>query len=97
MYRLVIEHPEWIPTRWQQELGDLRAGSDKGRIYRVYPKNATRRPVPRLDRADTAALVEALQNPSGTVRDLAQQQLTWSGAKSAAPALEKLVADAARP
>ncbi|MBI4626864.1 MAG: HEAT repeat domain-containing protein [Verrucomicrobia bacterium] len=97
MYRLVIEHPEWIPTRWQQELGDLRAGSDKGRIYRVFPRNAKLRPVPRLDREDAAGLVAALQNPSGTVRDLAQQQLAWSGAKSAAPALEKLLADAARP
>ena len=36
MYRHVIEHPEWIPQDWQKRL-DLRAGHDKGRIYRVYP------------------------------------------------------------
>jgi hypothetical protein len=28
MYRLVIEHPEWIPDDWEK-LFDLRAGSDK--------------------------------------------------------------------
>jgi hypothetical protein len=34
MYRLVIEHPEWIPLEWQQKL-DLREGADRGRIYRI--------------------------------------------------------------
>ncbi len=36
MYRLVIEHPQWIPIEWQKKL-DLRAGHDKGRIWRVSP------------------------------------------------------------
>ena len=36
MYRAVIEHPEWIPQAWQEQI-DLRAGSDRGRIYRVVP------------------------------------------------------------
>ncbi len=36
MYRAVIEHPEWIPADVQKKL-DLRAGSEEGRIYRVYP------------------------------------------------------------
>ena len=34
MYRFVIEHPEWIPEEWQKVL-DLRAGNDRGRIYRL--------------------------------------------------------------
>ena len=97
MYRLVIEHPTWIPEQWQKTLGDLRAGSDKGRIYRVYPKTATLRSVPRLDRADAAGLVEALKSPNGTVRDLAQQQLTWRQEKSATAALESLSREAALP
>jgi putative membrane-bound dehydrogenase-like protein len=97
MYRLVIEHPKWIPDAWQKELGDLRAGENAGRIYRVKPKGATLRPVPRLDRADAAGLVAALDHTSGHVRDLAQQQLTWRQEKSAAPALERSVASAARP
>lgn len=97
MYRLVIEHPKWIPDAWQKEIGDLRAGENAGRIYRVRPKGVALRATPRLDQADTAALVAALESPSGTVRDLAQQQLVWRREKSAAPALEHLVAQAARP
>jgi putative membrane-bound dehydrogenase-like protein len=34
MYRAVIEHPQWIPLEMQKRV-DLRAGSDKGRLYRV--------------------------------------------------------------
>ncbi len=97
MYRLVIEHPEWIPEEWQAVIGDLRAGEDKGRIYRVRKKGAALRPVPRLDRADAAGLAAALESPSGVVRDLAQQQLAWRKEKAAAPALEKLAASAPRP
>ncbi|RLS55943.1 MAG: hypothetical protein DWH91_08025 [Planctomycetota bacterium] len=41
MYRHVIEHPEWIPEAWQARL-DLRAGADKGRIYRVRKKGQER-------------------------------------------------------
>ncbi len=90
MYRLVIEHPKWIPDDWQKQLGDLRAGADRGRIYRVYPRDAALRPVPRLDQEDTTALVVALESPSGVVRDLAQQQLLWRGAKGAVAGLERL-------
>ena len=97
MYRLVIEHPEWIPEAWQKELGDLRAGHDKGRIYRVSPRNVPLRPIPRLDQADIDGLVTALQSPNGTVRDLAQQQLVWRQATSAVSALEKLAADSPTP
>src|SRR5262249_49919524 len=49
MYRQVIEHPEWIPKEWQKKL-DLRAGHDKGRIYRVVPVGVKPRPIPRLDK-----------------------------------------------
>lgn len=34
MYRLVLEHPEWIPAGISKGI-DLRAGEDKGRIYRI--------------------------------------------------------------
>ena len=74
MYRNVIEHPEWIPQAWQQQM-DLRGGSDRGRIYRISPtKNFVRRPV-RLDTQDDAALVDCLDQPIGALRDLAQQLL----------------------
>ena len=34
MYRFVIEHPEWIPSEWQEKL-NLQAGNKMGRIYRI--------------------------------------------------------------
>jgi len=71
MYRFVIEHPQWIPKDWQAKL-DLRAGEDKGRIYRIFPADTKPRLVPRLDKMTTAELVQALDSPSGWQRDMAQ-------------------------
>src|SRR5262249_61949585 len=51
MYRYVIEHPQWIPKEWQEKL-DLRAGHDKGRIFRVYPARKKPRRIPRLAQVD---------------------------------------------
>jgi putative heme-binding domain-containing protein len=70
----VIEHPQWIPDDWEAKL-DLRAGSDQGRIYRVYPEGKKPRPIPRLDRLDTRGLVNALYSPNGWQRDTAQRLL----------------------
>ena len=70
----VIEHPEWIPPDWQKKL-DLRAGHDKGRIYRVSPMGVERRPIPRLDKMDTAGLAAALDSSSGWQRDMGQRLL----------------------
>ncbi len=74
MYRAVIEHPEWIPDDWEKQL-DLRAGSEEGRIYRVYPLDKKPRPIPRLDRLDTSQLVAAMESPSGWQRDTVQRLL----------------------
>ena len=95
MYRQTIEHPQWIPPAWQKELGDLRAGAQQGRIYRIRPKGKLLRPVPRLDAtADGPALVAALQSPNGVVRDLAQQQIIWRANLTVVPALEQVAAHA---
>ncbi|CAA9408028.1 MAG: hypothetical protein AVDCRST_MAG64-2125, partial [uncultured Phycisphaerae bacterium] len=94
MYRLVIEHPEWIPPDWQQRIGDLRQGHDKGRLYRVVKSDRKPRPIPRLDKLDGAGLVAALDSPGGWQRDMAQQLLVERGDKSVVPALEKLAAGA---
>jgi len=87
MYRLVIEHPQWIPVEWQRKL-DLRAGQERGRIWRIAPGTETRRPVPRLDQMSTADLVAALRHPSGWQRDLAQQLLLDRRDAAAIPLLE---------
>jgi putative membrane-bound dehydrogenase-like protein len=96
MYRAVIEHPEWIPADWQKRL-DLRAGQDKGRIYRVYPVGAKPRGIPRLDHLSTAELVAALDSPNGWQRDMAQQMLLWRKDKAAAALLAKLALENPRP
>src|SRR5205823_444511 len=96
MYRYVIEHPQWIPKDWQRKL-DLRAGHDKGRIYRVYPAGKKPRAIPRLDGLDTPGLVAALDSPGGWQRDTAQQMLLWRADKKAVPLLEKLARTGKRP
>lgn len=96
MYRQVIEHPQWIPADWQKEL-DLRAGHDRGRIYRIVPTKAERRAVERLDTFDTKKLVAALDSPNGWQRDTAQQLLTWTADRDAAEPLRKLARSSERP
>lgn len=59
MYRLMIEHPQWLPKEGQDELlPHYRKGEDKGRIYRITQTNA---PIAndsgwRRDRAQMKAL-----------------------------------------
>jgi len=87
MYRLVIEHPEWIPKEMQKRL-DLRAGADKGRIYRVLPEGVTLRNPPNLASLTSAQLAAALDSPNGWQRDTAQRLLLERGDKSVVPTLE---------
>ena len=96
MYRAVIEHPEWIPDDWEKRL-DLRAGSEQGRIYRVFPVDQRPRPIPRLDRLDEAGLVAALDSPSGWQRDAAHRLLLHRGGTAAIPALRELAMHTRRP
>jgi putative heme-binding domain-containing protein len=96
MYRAVIEHPEWIPDDWEKRL-DLRAGSEQGRIYRVYPVDQRPRPIPRLDQLDEAGLVAALDSPDGWQRDTAQRLLLHRGGTTAIPALRELAVRTRRP
>jgi hypothetical protein len=81
MYRLVIEHPEYLPRR-MQALYDLRAGHDKGRIYRIYAAQAKLRPIPRLDKLRTGKLAAALDSPNGWQRDTVQRLLVHKAVSS---------------
>ena len=85
MYRQVIEHPEWIPKLMLQHM-DVRAGEDKGRIYRVTKEGVGRRNVPPLDKKNPAKLVVALDAPNGWVRDTAQRLLIEAATESATEA-----------
>ena len=96
MYRAVIEHPEWIPDDWEKRL-DLRAGSEEGRIYRVFPVDRKPRPIPRLDRLDEAGLAAALESPNGWQRDTAHRLLLHRGGSTAFGPLRSVVARTKRP
>ncbi len=74
MYRLVIEHPEWIDDEREKTLS-LRAGSDRGRIYRIFPTDHPPRPIVKLSDMSAQQLVDQLGSPSGRDRDLAQTML----------------------
>ncbi len=96
MYRAVIEHPEWIPDDVEAKI-DLRAGSDRGRIYRVVPADRGPRPFPRLDRLDTAGLVAAIDGPNGWQRDTAMRLLGHRRDPAAVGPLRGLVRSSPRP
>lgn len=89
MYRLYIEHPQWIHPSVLAR-ADLRAGFDRGRIYRVFPRSERPRKMVALDRLKTAKLVEALDSPSPWQRDTAQQLLIQQADQAAIPLLAKL-------
>src|SRR5262249_24643624 len=92
MYRQFIEHPEWIPDDIKTRY-DMRAGEDRGRIYRVRPRDVPLRPAPRLDRLDVPPLVAALDSPNGWQRDTVQRLLvTRAEPASIAPLRQLLTA-----
>jgi putative membrane-bound dehydrogenase-like protein len=87
MYRKVLEHPHWLPAGWEKTI-DVRAGHDRGHIYRIYPTDKKPRAWPRLDRLDTAGLVALLDSPNGWLRDKAQQMLVQRRDTTAVESLE---------
>lgn len=95
-YRFVLEHPEWISPEMQARL-DLRAGSDRGRIYRIAPAGAPRRPVPVLSTMSDMELALAMDSTNGWQRDMAHRLLVERKAAGIAPALVSLLSPARAP
>jgi len=95
-YRFVLEHPEWIAPETLSRL-DVRAGADKGRIYRVVPSGAKLRATPDLDKLDNTALAAAIDSSSGWQRDVVQRLLYERNATDAVPTLRQLAASAINP
>ncbi len=79
MYRFLIEHPRFLPDDVRAQV-DVRAGHDRGRIYRVVPKS---REVPPpalredLSKMTAVELVRELDTTNGARRDLVHQLLWW--------------------
>lgn len=93
MYRQVIEHPEWIPADWQQQIDHL-SGNDQGRIYRVHLPNPTSAksatPWNQLKTSNNSQLVSMLDSPNGVLRDMAHQELYQRSPPAISPQLRQL-------
>ncbi|MFN0068627.1 MAG: PVC-type heme-binding CxxCH protein, partial [Limisphaerales bacterium] len=86
MQREVIEHPDYIPKKTLAKQ-DVRAGDDRGRIYRIVPKGAPKtRDLP--GRAKPAELVLMLGSPNQWTRLTAHRLLFERGETSVVPALK---------
>jgi putative membrane-bound dehydrogenase-like protein len=96
MYRFVVEHPRWIPAERLATL-DVRAGDDKGRIYRVLAAGKNTRPIRNLSRLATAELASALDTFNGTDRDRVHLELLRRKDKTASGPLIELVKTAGQP
>jgi len=74
MYRYVIEHPEWIPEEWQRRI-NVRAGEDRGRIYRIRRTDYKPLAIPNLRDKEDSELIAELAGPNSSRADFAQQIL----------------------
>jgi putative membrane-bound dehydrogenase-like protein len=74
MYREVIEHPASLPPIIKKHL-DLTSGRDRGRIYRITPKNFKLRESPRLGDMNANELYHQLSHPNGWHRETAARLL----------------------
>jgi putative membrane-bound dehydrogenase-like protein len=96
MYRAVIEHPQFMPSELQQR-PDLRLGDNRGRIYRIVPKQFKRPGRPGLSSATTTELVAFLGHPNSWYRETAARLLNERQDLAAVEPLEALVKEHADP
>jgi putative membrane-bound dehydrogenase-like protein len=90
-YRLIVEHPQWIPLEMQRRY-DLRAGHDRGRIWRVAPEDL-RSVKPGLGGAAAGHLVAHFENANAWWRMTAQRLIIERQDKAAVAPLKALLRD----
>lgn len=96
-YRKIIEHPEWLSEEVINS-GDLYAGSDKGRIYRIVPsinKKSAKTIDEKISFSDftDTELVAQLQNPNIWWRRNAQRIIVDRQRKSDVPLVKDLLSE----
>jgi hypothetical protein len=91
MYRQHIESPSSIPEDLKRDM-DYNNGKDKGRIYRIVPKNVAinKSVFPDLKNAPAEQIVEQLSNPNQWWQLQAHRILLERQDKSVVPALKNL-------
>jgi putative membrane-bound dehydrogenase-like protein len=93
-YRQHIETPVSIPDELKTDM-DFMAGSDKGRIYRILPEDATYQPVHvNLKKMTNAQLLQQLSNPNAWYIATAHRLLIERNDKTVVPALKTLFSTA---
>ncbi|CAG4989833.1 hypothetical protein DYBT9275_00391 [Dyadobacter sp. CECT 9275] len=97
-YRQHIETPVSIPDDLKADM-DFMKGSDKGRIYRITPKNpkSTDKTVPNLAKMSAAELVSVLSHPGQWWRLQAQRLILEKQDKSIIPAVKTLFSESTDP
>lgn len=98
-YRQIIEHPEWMGDEVVKS-GALYNDTDKGRIYRITPTDATQPEWTNgltLGDATNDQLVEKLSSPNVWWRLNAQRLLLDRAGKEVVPALVQMTSNATSP
>ncbi|HUF63901.1 MAG TPA: PVC-type heme-binding CxxCH protein, partial [Verrucomicrobiales bacterium] len=93
MYRGVIEHPIWIPESVRAGL-DMRAGSGRGRIYRIVPKGWEPEAPASVRGWSDEQLGEGMGSRNGTLRDMIQRELQQRDQPQAGEGLRRIVREA---
>jgi putative membrane-bound dehydrogenase-like protein len=94
MYRAEVEHPEWVPADLKHRY-DWKARKDLGRVWRIVPGNAPRRPAPKpLGGLTSPELAALLESPNGWTRMTAHRLLYERQDREAVEPLRKAAASA---
>jgi len=89
-YRQIVEHPEWMAEDMSKS-GKLYNGTDKGRIYRIKPKNSLLTKFETLSKVTDKELVELLKSPNIWYRRTAQRLLLDKKNSETIPLLKEIV------
>jgi putative membrane-bound dehydrogenase-like protein len=92
-YRQIVEHPEWMAEDVGKS-GKLYNGTDKGRVYRIFPKNRNNQRwqwSKTLTNVDIKELVSLLKSPNIWYRRTAQRLLLDRKNPEIIPLLQEMV------
>ncbi|MGC3968859.1 MAG: hypothetical protein QM775_16270 [Pirellulales bacterium] len=97
MYRAVIEHPQFMPEELKNR-PDLRFGEDRGRVYRIVPKDfACKKPEKTLADTPTVNLVPHLDSMNAWRRETVQRLLIERNDAAAVAGLKSLAVQGRTP
>jgi len=96
MQRDVIEHPDYIPAPVREKL-DLRAGADRGRIYRIVPAEGLPAALEPLADTPESELVAHLGSQSRWHRDTAHRLLAQGAAEKTIEQIRRLARNSDSP